>query len=422
MYEYQSALVKHRLPDVRFEVKDVRALSVKALLRDYAEVYIVLTHPSIEGKVTLILSEIPNVTTPLEESVTVSQWLTTNGNGTLATHVGVPVIKENAVLARDVWQAGYVADLCVASGSPYNDATDYDKTDIWFKRAETNYQDVLSHCLGTVNGLFHRLDADNDGVYIKDGGITFRRSQRALLGLVSFLNVGKVHTASITPDMVYNPDPTKLYSNNFYVKVPFDTSNKIMGIVIGGYLHLATPDVKVIGSHSMNVKMSRIPFLERYMESRYLIDQTSMERFHEVSEDNLTDYDLQGFYSNECILELLGLSQSFIVGIEVDHLLTDIIQCERTALPGRFYHTERPLFPLRTQLGMMPSYISEDEAGKWVIRIDNNLRQHRFMNTRDFRWQPKVDEKRISHEPATFQRGDLVKWFNNSVTIEKEEE
>lgn len=417
MYQYQRALVRHRLPNVRFEEKDVRQLSIKALLRDYAETYLVLTHSSVVGKVTLRLSDAATILTPVLESTTVAQWLVDNGNQTLPTVEGEPEVTTHTALARDVWQAGFKADLCVPKGSPFNDATDYDKTDIWLTRKDTDYVDVQRHCLATINGLVHRVDADKDGVYIKDGGITFRKTENAAIGLISFKNLGRVHTASITPEMIYNPDPTKPFADTFYLKVPFDTTNKVMGVVIGGYLHLATQDLKTIGAHALKVDMKRIPFLERYMVSRYLIDQTPLQRFHEVSSTNERDYDLQNFYSNECLLELLTLSQSFIVGIEVDHLVTDIVGSTRAHLPGRFYLDERPLWPLRTQLGLLPAYLSEEENGIWVVRVDNNLHQHRFMNTYNFRWEPKVDEKRVSHQPETFSRGEFIKWSHSAVTI-----
>jgi len=417
MYEYQRAVVKHRLPKVRFEEIDARALSLKTLLQQYAEVYLVLRHSALTGDHTLRLSDITVQLAAVTEAITVSQWLVNNGNTTLPVIKGQPQVKTQAVMARDAWQAGFKVDLCVPSGSPFNDATDYDKTDIWLTRPETNYVANQQHCLATVNGLVHRLDADKDGIYIKDGGITFRMQENATVGLMSFSNIGRVHTASITPEMVHNLDPSKLYSECFYLHSPIDLTNKVVGMVIGGYLHLATKDVTVVGTHSVKVDMRRIPFLERYMESRYQIDQSSMARFHEVSATNALDYDMQGFYSNECMLELLTLSQSFLVAIEVDHLMTEVVPATRTQLPGRFYFDERPLWPLRTQLGLLPSYLSEDENGVWVVRIDNNLRQHRFMDTRDSRWLPKVDEKRISGQPETYQRGEFLKWTHSTVTI-----
>lgn len=417
MYEYLGALVKHRKPDVRFEEMNVSLVPVKSLLRVYAEVYLILTHPVLGVKHTLKLTDAADLMGTVLETTSVLQWLTANGNLTLPTTPGVPKATTYTALARDAWQAGYKLDLTLPIGSPFNDALDSDKTDIWLRREDTDYVDVQQHCLATVNGLVHRLDADTDGAYIKDGGTTFRRSQDAQVGLISFKNLGRVHTASITPEMIYQPDPSKLLSNNFYVKVPFDTSDKVMGIVIGGYLHLSTNDIKVIGSNSMKVDMRRLPFLERYMVSRYKIDQTSMERFHSVSDANTLDYDLQGFYGNECMLELLTLSQSFIVGIEVDHLVTNVITAGRTHLPGRFYLDEQPRWPLRTELGLMPSYLSEEENGVWVIRVDNNLRQHRFMDTRDYSLQPKVDEKRVSSEPETFARGELIQWSTSTVEI-----
>ena len=417
MYEYQNATVKHRKPEVRFEELDVSNLSIKSLLRTYENIYLVLTHPVLSTKHTLDMRQHETLFVAYPEDTTVLEWLAANGNDTLPTVEGEPEVSVNHVMARDAWQAGFKLDLCVPVGSPFNEANDYDKTDIWMTRDDTNYVDVKEHSLVTVNGFVHRMDADADGAYIKNGGTTFRKSGDAFVGLISFLNIGKVKCASITPEMIYNPDITKLFSDSFYLNVPFDMTNKVMGIVIGGYLHLATKDIKVIGSNAMKVYMNRIPFLERYMVSRYKFDQSNLERFHVISEENETDYNLQSFYSNECIVELLTQSQSFIVGIDVDHLNTKIHQTTRTMLPGRFYFDERPLFPLRTELGLMPSFLSVEENGIWVIRIDNNLRQHRLMDKQRFRWQEKIDEKRLSGKPETFSRGEVVKWSSSKLEI-----
>jgi hypothetical protein len=417
MYEYQNAIVKHRKPEARFEELDVRNMSIKSLLRTYENIYLVLIHPIISLKHTLDMRKHETLFVMYPEDMTVGEWLTANGNTTLPTDEGIPDVRTTYVMARDAWQAGFTVDICVPSGSPFNDGTDYDKTDIWLRRKDTDYSKVRQYSLATINGYVHRLDSDGDGAYVKDGATTFRRSQAAHVGLLSFLNIGKIHTASITPEMVYNPDETKLFSDSFYLKVPFDTSNKVMGIVIGGFLHLASSDFKVIGSNAMKVFMSRIPFLDRYMTSRYKLDQTSMERFHQINETNELDYDLQKFYSNECIIELLGQSQSFIVGIEVDHLNTTVHQTTRTFLPGRFYFDERPLYPLRTELGLLPSFISAEENGIWVIRIDSNMNQQREMHTRNFRWQDKVDEKRLAGNPETFSRGEMIKWSTSKLTI-----
>lgn len=417
MYEYQGALVKHRKPNVIFEELDVRNLSVKTLVRIYAEVYLILLHPVNGVKHTLKLSDAADKIVNLVESTTVQQWLVSNANDTLPTLEGIPKVETHSAMMRDAWQAGFKLDLTVALGSPFNDALDSDKTDIWLRREDTNYVDILEHCLATVNGLVHRLDADGDGLYIKDAGTTFRQSQNAMVGLISFKNLGKIHTATITADMIYQPNSTKLYSDHFYIKVPFDTTDKVTGIVIGGYLHLASSDIAVTGDHVLKVEMRRIPFLERYMTTRYMIDQSSMLRFHEIGPSNKTDYDLQGFYSNECMLELLTLSQSFLVGIEVDHLNTTIHPTGRTGLPGRFHYDERPLYPLRTELGLLPSYIPSEEKGMWVLMIDNNLHQHRFINTRNHKQMPIIDEKRISHQPETFSKGDLVQWSTSSIEI-----
>ena len=124
MYEYQKAVVKHRRPDVRFEEMDVSQLPVKDLLRTYENIYLVLSHPVLGVKHTLKMRENETIFVEVLEGTTVAQWLVANGNNTLPTEEGVPEVSTSYVMARDAWQAGFKVDVCVPSGSPFNDAND----------------------------------------------------------------------------------------------------------------------------------------------------------------------------------------------------------------------------------------------------------------------------------------------------------
>lgn len=417
MYQLTAGLLKSRARGSAFEEKDLSSYKVKSLLRDNKEAYLVLTHFAITGPITLRLKDAERLIVSLATDPTVSEWLTTNANTALPTVAGIPKVIRKNVLARDPWQAGFSATLCVALGSPYNDTTDADKTDIWLTREKTDYIVSQSHALATVNGLVHRVDADKDGLYIKDGGVTFRRSNNALLGLMSFESIGKVKTHTITADMIYHPEPTGKLSDSAFIKLPFDATGKVVGIVIAGYLHLVTDDVKVIGDKSIKVLMNRIPYWERYMESRRTIDMTSMERFHKVNDTDKTIYDSVGFNSDECIKEMLTLSQSFLVEIETDNMSVRHFKTMNTALPGRFYWHEQPLFPLRTELGKLPSYVSFEEEGVFVLCIDNNLVQRRVFTQIENQDRILTTEARQSDWAQSYHRGDLVQWSNESVEI-----
>lgn len=417
MYVYQDAFVMYRPPSARVEQVDVSAMSIKQLLRTYLEVFVVVHNTVLDEQHTLRLTDVSDLIMVELDSTTVVQWLADNGNQTLPTTKGTPSVKKNTVLFRDAWQAGYTADRCVPFGSPFNEGSDGDKTNIWLTRDDTDYINVQRHCLATVNGLVHRLDADENGLYIVDGGMTFGHSGNAFIGLMSFNAIGRVTTYDITPEMVYQPNPSRLLSDQFYVNLPFDTTGKVVGIVIGGYLHLNTSDISTTGARILRVDAKRIPLLERYMETRYIADMSAMERFHRISETNEHDYNLQNFMSNESMLELLSMSQSFIVAIDVESLYTDIVQTARTGLPGRFYSDIEPIYPLRTALGLFPSFIKSKEADTYVIRIDNNLIRRRLFNTAESEIWDKVDEKCISAQPAVYHRGDLVLWSNDRVVI-----
>lgn len=417
MYQLTAGLLKSRARGAAFEEKDLSSYKVKSLLRDYKEAYLVLTHYAITGPITLRLKDAERSIVTMATDPTVAEWLVANGNDALPTKSGIPKVISKNVMARDPWQAGFSATLCVALGSPFNNTTDADKTDIWLTREKTDYIVSQSHALATVNGLLHRVDADKDGLYLKDGGITFRKSNNAILGLLSFESIGKVKTHSITADMIYHTDPTGKLSDSAFIKLPFDATGKVVGIVIGGYLHLVTEDLKIIGDKSVKVLMNRIPYWERYMESRRVIDMSSMERFHVVTENDPSIYDSVGFQSDECIKELLTLSQSFLIEIETDSMSVKHFKTENTFLPGRFYWHEQPLFPLRTELGKLPSYVSFEEEGKFVLCIDNNLVQRRVFTQIENQDRPLTTEARQSDWAQSYHRGDLVQWSNESVQI-----
>lgn len=417
MYELTAGLVKAKALGSTFVSKNVAALLVKDLLRDYKDVYLTLSHFSSKTPLTLRLKDAERFIVGLSSNPTVTDWLKGLGSTALPTTAGKPTVKQHNVLARDAWQAGYTATLCVPKGSPLNDAPDSDKTDIWLTRKDTDYLSIQKHCLATVNGFVHRLDADDDGAYIKDGGITFAKSRGASLGLLSFLDVGEVKTHSITPDMLYHPNITGRLQDSTYIKLPFDATGKIVGLVIAGYLHLVTKDVQLIGNGALKVKTNRLPLLDRYMEARQYMNLTALERFYEVSEEDKSIYDVSKFYGNDCIRELFSLSQSFLIEIATENLGVQAVTTQNTFLPGRFYHNEQPLWPLRTELGRLPSYLSFEEAGKYVLCIENNLYQRRVFNNIEHHDYPLIDEKRISAQPVYFHSGDLVRWSKEEVTI-----
>lgn len=418
MYELKAGLVKSRVLGSTFEEKDLSSYKVKKLLTDYYEAYLVLTHFAITGETTLRIKDVERMIVILDSDPTVLEWLTMIGNTSLPVVNGLPKVSRKSVLARDVWQAGFTATLCVSKGNPNNDATDADKDDIWLTRKDTDYLASQPHSLTTINGLLHRLDGDMHGLYIKDGGITFRRSNQALLGMFSFESVGNITTHTITADMIYHPSPSGKLSDSSYIKLPFDASGKVVGVSIGGYLHLVSNDIQLTGDRSLKILMNRIPYFERYMVARKLIDMSSMERFHTVNEDPVL-YDTVGFNSDECIKELLTLSQSFLIEVDTPNMSVVHIKTVNTGLPGRFYHHEQPNYPLRTQLGLLPSYVKQEEDGVWVLCIDNNLAQHRTLNTFDNTDRPISTEGRVSDWSQSYHRGDLTRWSTESVEVVK---
>lgn len=414
MYQYKKAIVKQRVTG-RYVEEDVSNQSIKLIQQNHSEVFLILTHSISPGVWTVRLTDLYPLLVAVGPEVSVAEWLVTNGSSTLPGETGEYEIVYSDVLCRDSWQAGYKATTAVASGSPLNEAPESEKPDIWLSREDTTYTELRDHVLVTVNGLLHRCDADDKGLYIKEGAVTARKAGNAFIGLLSFASIGRVSTHTIEDDMVYNPDPTKRLSDSLVIRSPVDLTNKFVGVVIAGILHWVGRDVIVTGPNTIRVNTKHLPLIERYMEFRHLMDLSVLKRHFEVFEGNDVDYDLAQMLSNECMLDMMGMSQSFIVTVDCDNLETIHHSVSPAFIPGRFYHDERPLWPLVLQYGLMPSYISVEESGTWVIRCDKHLYNRRQFANHSLSNRTKVSAMRETEQVQRFANACLVQYRSSKI-------
>lgn len=408
VYQLTKAIVRRKNSKGRWVEEDLSATPVATLFNTYTDVYLILSHPSLDHLVSLNLVDVINEVAGLLDTVTVTQWLSTLGDTALPTQDGIPTVTTKQVKYNDVFGAGYKADLVFAEGSFDTEIPDSERDDVMLTRPNTDYELFYKNCLVTMNGLIHRTDFDKNGVYVKGAGKSFRVSNQNHLGLLSFREIGELDFVTITPDMVYNPHPNGKLSEAAYLKMPKSMDGKIVMLVLGGYLHVLDSYFYANGDYSIRIDTANLPWLQRFYAMKKLIDVSPMTDLYDKNPNNPDHLSVEQFFSDDSIKAFLSLSQSFVVLLDADNLYVEKHKLEYTKLPGRYYARSRPDWPLQTELGRLPEYIAIPESDIWVLAVQDNFStRYRFES---YGWQAdkSVDSSRDSVWPVFFAQGHLL--------------
>lgn len=408
MYICTKAIVRKKNSKGRWVEEDLSEASVATLFDTYSEVYLILTHPTLDHEVSLNLADVAAQVAGLLETVSVADWLESLGDRSLPTRDEIPTVTTRQVKYNDAFVAGYTLRLVDPNGSINNDLPVADRYNILLTRPDTNYELFYKNCLVTVNGMVHRTDYDASGVYVIEGGKSARIANENHVGLISFRDIGELDFISITEDMIYNPHPNGQLRHQAHIALPKDIGTKMIALVLGGYLHLLDSYFIPTGERSIKIDMANLPLIQRFYASKGLIDLSPMTDLYEKDPTNPDHVALDDFFSDASIKAFLTLSQSFVVLIDTDNLYVEKHKLEYTGLPGRYYSHFRPDWPIRTELGRLPEYVAIPESDIWVIAVQDNFStRYRFESTY---WHQDVgiDSSRESHAPVFYAQGQLL--------------
>lgn len=390
MYNCTRALVRRHGANQRLLETQVNTMSVRELINDYTIVYLVLTHPALPSEVSLNLEDVADVVFKLSPTVTVDQWLTSNGDKTLPTSTTVPKKAAGVAKYRDLFVAGYHAEKVHPTSGSGNSLLDAELTDLQITREGADYKEIYEHALFTINGLCHIADYSSKGVFIKGGGRSIHYANRNQIGITSFLDVGKMSFYPITDTMIKSVGldeigrPHQLKKGVLLNLPNVDLSNKVVMISLMGVLHYASNRYKVVGDHSILLEWWKLPLMELINNTRPYIDISSFEATLDPVAWHKDAIDLNLANTDDSIKAFLKLKQTFIILIEADNFFYNRIAVEQTGLPGRYVHPDRPRYPLQLENGFLPEYMTYDDHGQYVIAVDQNLAQRYAHHTRTY--------------------------------------
>lgn len=404
MYSYERALGLSRSIGSQWEEVDLEDKIVFDIFQNYSKVYLVLNNSALVNEVFVDF----DVLKPLYSSFndTLAQLLVTIGNTTLPTVDGLPDTIVKFARYSDAVRVGYKIKPCVAGTAlpdnyPAEALIDLKVTRDQYK---TDMQLVEDYCLLSVNGYIHSTDANGDAAYVYDGGKTMRKSKLNHLGILSFLDIGKltkikIKAADIKPVTVGTALRDKI---NFTVEENLE--NKSYILVIGGYMVFPGHDVFWrSGQNGFTLDINRISYKERVFESTKYIDLEPLGLTKSTSGDNV--YDVDELFSDEVIRKYMTLSQSFLVLVDVPNLVANKIFVRHSALPGMFTTYQDPTYPLIVNYGKVAEYWKTHEDGHWAVNVqDSYLRNYVASSQRPKEGQVITDNV-LASKPFYHSRG-----------------
>jgi len=407
VYTYVRALALSRSIGSQWAEVNLQDKLVFDIFQTYSKVYLVLSNPTLTTNVNVDM----DILKPLYSSYSepLSNLLVLLGNATLETVPTLP--NSNVTFAKysDAIRAGYKIKPCIAGTvTPENyPASELKDLTLTRDNYSTNMELIHDYCLVSVNGYFHWTDATPTAAYAYDGADTMRKSKINHLGILSFLDVGKLTKIKLDPVNIkpVTAGTTLREKINFSVTEQLD--NKSYALVLGGYLIL--PQENVFwrsGEHGFTLDINRISYIERLFESSQYLDLSDMNLTRTTLGDNV--YSTDELMSDDKIKLYMTLSQSFLVLIDVPNLVSNKIYIRHSNLPGMFTTYQDPVYPLVVGYGKVAEYWKTQEDGHWAVSVEDSYSRNFVISQQPTKQGRTVSDNLLASNPFFHGRGFLL--------------
>ena len=377
MYQYLRSICLARTIGAQWRTIDLSNALVFDIYATYYRIYHVVKTPFHSQELYVDFNELR-----LEFSSyhnTLHQWFIDIGNRTLPYVDTVPNHLLKFAKYSDGFFSGYRADLCkVGFNYPSTIGKEYlPDIKITRPRYKTDLSLIHTHCLVSINGLYHLTDTDDNFAYVYQAGRTNRLSNQNQFGILSFLDIGEITKIPITPDMVQRVESHRPLKEKLRIAIPDDLTmeNKSIILVLGGYLVFEQPHVFWRNSdNSCIAEVTNMPYLERVIESQRYIDLSSLGLDEYMDRDDI--FNKEQMYSDPVLRAYFSLSQSYLAVIDTPSLFTKRIYLRKTNSPGHYLSHQDPVYPLVAGQGKMLEYWKKEESQQWSLNVTDPYYKH----------------------------------------------
>lgn len=407
MYTFVKAACTARSMGAQWEIKDLANILVFDIYANYNKIILELSNPFLPSNVYVDMDTLKAKYSSY--TGTLAALLLELGDRTLPTVDNFPTTTIKYAKYADAFMANYKVNKTIIGQVLPKGYPESEMKDLMMNRPDytTDMHLVHEYCMVSVNGYFHRTDADDNYAYVYDGGTSTLKNKQNQVGMVSFLDIGKLTKLSIKEQNILAPADGTALSKRCNLWVDNDLTGKSFFLVLGGYL--VFPDEVSFwqsGDHTLTLNLESLPLLERYFESNLCLDLSSLGL--KQSSTNANMISSEEFYTDEVMKKYLMLSQSFLVIVDADNLFTNKLFIRNSNLPGMFTAYKDPSYPLIVNYGKIAEYWKVEEDGQWSVTVRDSFLRNFVLTYEDMRDLPNVTDQRLPNRTFYNSRGFLL--------------
>lgn len=335
--------------------------------------------------------------------------LQTLGTRTLEILPKLPNKEVKYIKYVDVYREGFHVMLTKRGMVLPPDYPRSEKTDLELTRSKypTDLTLIHTHCLASVNGFIHMTDTDGERAFVVDGGKSMAARNMNHVGLTSFGTIGALskHILNIADVSVLTNETPSDRQVSF--TIPESTEGKSFFLVLGGFLVM--PEVGVfwqVGLNEYRLNLSRLPYLERLLESRHFIDLSPLQLTEsDLNEENLN---LDEVWSDNTIRRYFVLSQSFFVTVDTPNLFMSKRFLRQMKSPGIFTAYQEPTYPLLVATGRLAEYWKVREDGQWAVTVADSYYRNYIFSRQNENTLENVSGQLANDRPFFHSQGFLL--------------
>jgi hypothetical protein len=417
MYSYVKAVCLARTAGSQWIEQNISNHVVFSIYDTFAKVYIELSLPALPQNIYIDLDTLRSEFSSF--TGTLNEMLVLLGSRTLETVPQLPNIDIKFVKYCDAVAARYKIDICkIGINLPANYPIE-DKPDLVLTRPSysTDMTLIHSHCLVTVNGYVHMTDTDGQKAYVVDGGKTLQRSRMNKLGIISFLDVGRLTKIKLNPSNIAPQTPSGNLVDRTFFSVDVDLTRKSCILILGGYIVM--PEQGVFwqtGTNTFALDWSRLPHIERIYESEKTLNLSSLNLNADSLNPNL--FSLSEMISNTTLTKYMTLSQSFLVVVDKEFLITKKIPIKHSNMPGMFIAYQDPTYPLFVGHGKIAEYwkTHEGDNQRWAVTVADSYYQNFIISQQNTTNLNLINNNVVSQRSFYNSRGNMLEISGYNLT------
>ncbi|BDH16613.1 MAG: hypothetical protein [Bacteriophage sp.] len=424
MYNLESAVLRKKGRNQRFQPVDLTEVYLKDLFDQYQDGYIELSNPSLTSHVFVKLEDLKQASNLTYSNAQFPTWLARQGNKTIFGSTVRPKITAVDVVASDASQAGCVIKRVqpndIAGVNTYSLA---DMTDVYLTKNISDYTMLQRYALTTVNGLLHINIPRQKGILIKAAGTSLDVENDNHIGLLSFENIGEIHQIVFDPKMLMDKKPNQTYRQAMYLNLNQDLTKKTVLFSFMGRLY-GSDDVvvKINDAGAIRINFYKLDVAQLILDSLGKLNLKTLNLDERVYKAGCLK--LEDVVDDSVLLAAMQLMQTFFIIVDAQPLYRETIALNYTRLPGIYELTHNTKYPYIDDRGVMYPYWQMTYPGAYTSIHRLHLKQT-FYNSPVYRtggylpitdtWINNVNQLNPRTE---FNSGHLLRLFSETIAYD----